>query len=225
MTRETENRYHRGQQLKKIGRLHVLTDEVLQNRLTHLQLAELAISGGADTIQLRQKMGSTRGLIETARQIQSACTKAGVTFVVNDRVDVAIAAGADGVHLGQDDFPIPLARKILGEHIIIGGSAGSLEEARKCLAEGVDYIGFGPVYETTSKDDAGPAAGLELLNLIAKEIPLPIIAIGGITVDNMTEVMKAGAHGIAVISAVCCQDDPKDATRCLCRVLGMEHNG
>lgn len=211
--------------MKKIGRLHVLTDEVLQNRLTNLQLAELAIAGGADTIQLRQKMGSTRELIETARQIQSVCTKAGVTFIVNDRVDVAIAAGADGVHLGQDDFPIPLARKLLGGHVIIGGSAGSLEEARKCLAEGVDYIGFGPVYETTSKDDAGPAAGLELLNLIAKEIPLPIVAIGGITADNMTEVMKAGAHGIAVISAVCCQDDPKDATRCLCRVLGMEHNG
>ncbi len=211
--------------MKKIGKLHVLTDEALQSRLTHLQLAELAIAGGADTIQLRQKIGSTRELIETARQIQSVCTKAGVTFIVNDRVDVAIAAGADGVHLGQDDFPIPLARKLLGEQVIIGGSAGSLEEARKCLAEGADYIGFGPVYETTSKDDAGPAAGLELLSLIAKNIPLPIVAIGGITVDNMKEVMKAGSHGIAVISAVCCQDDPEDATRCLRRILGMEPNG
>lgn len=205
--------------MKKIGRLHVLTDEVLQTRLTHLQLAGLAIAGGADTIQLRQKAGSTRELIETARQIQTLCTKAGVAFIVNDRVDVAIAAGADGVHLGQDDFPVPLARKLLGESAIIGGSAGSLEEAYRCLAEGADYIGFGPVYETTSKDDAGPAAGLELLNLIAKEIPLPIVAIGGITLDNMADVMKAGAHGIAVISAVCCQDDPEEATRCLCRLL------
>lgn len=211
--------------MKKIGRLHVLTDEVLQTRLTHLQLAELAISGGADTIQLRQKTGSTRELIETARQIQAVCTKAGVTFIVNDRVDVAIAAGADGVHLGQDDFPIPLARKLLGKNVIIGGSAGSLEEARRCLTEGADYVGFGPVYETASKDDAGPAAGLELLDLIVKEIMLPIVAIGGITADNMTDVMKAGAHGIAVISAVCCQDDPEDAARCLCRNLGTGHNG
>jgi thiamine-phosphate pyrophosphorylase len=205
--------------LKKIGRLHVLTDEVLQAKLSHLQLAEFAIAGGADTIQLRQKAGSTRELIETARQIQTVCIKAGLTFIVNDRVDVAIAAGADGVHLGQDDFPIPLARKLLGKQVIVGGSAGSLQEAQKCLNEGADYVGFGPVYETTSKDDAGPAAGLELLTLIAKEIPLPIVAIGGITVYNVADVIKAGAHGIAVISAVCCQDDPREATRRLCRLL------
>lgn len=211
--------------MKKIGRLHVLTDEVLQGRLTHLQLAGLAIAGGADTIQLRQKTDSTRELIETAKQIQALCTKAGVTFIVNDRVDVAIAAGADGVHLGQDDFPISLARKLLGENVIIGGSAGSLEEAQRCLAEGADYVGFGPVYETTSKDDAGPAAGLGRLSLIAKEIPLPVVAIGGITADNLADVIKAGAQGIAVISAVCCQDDPEEATRRLCRILGMGHNG
>lgn len=203
----------------------MLTDEALQSRLSHLQLAELAIAGGADTIQLRQKTGSTRALIETARQIQGLCRKAGATFIVNDRVDVAIAAGADGVHLGQDDFPIPLARSLLGEGAIIGGSAGTLEEAQKCLTEGADYVGFGPVYETTSKNDAGPVAGLELLKEIAGRIPLPIVAIGGITTENMTDVIKAGAHGIAVISAVCCQEDPKEATRCLCRLLGMEHNG
>jgi thiamine-phosphate pyrophosphorylase len=211
--------------VKKIGRLHVLTDEVLQTRLSHLELAELAIAGGADTIQLRQKIGSTRELIEAARQIQAVCTKAGVTFIVNDRVDVAIAAGANGVHLGRDDFPISLARKLLGENAIIGGSAGTIEEAQKCLLEGADYVGFGPVYETTSKDDAGPAAGLELLKQIAQTIPLPIVAIGGITKDNMTNVIKAGAHGIAVISAVCCQEDPREATRCLCSLFRMEQNG
>lgn len=211
--------------VKKIGRLHVLTDEALQSRWTHAQLAELAIAGGADTIQLRQKAGSTRELIETATQIQAFCKKAGITFIVNDRVDVAIAAGADGVHLGQDDFPIPLARKLLGEKAIIGGSAGSLEEAKKCIAEGVDYVGFGPVYKTASKDDAGPAAGLELLNLIAEEIPLPIVAIGGITAGNLTDVMKTGVYGIAVISAICCQENPEGATRCLCDILGSGRNG
>jgi thiamine-phosphate pyrophosphorylase len=205
--------------MKKMGRFHVLTDTCLQNHFSHVELAELAIAGGADTIQFRQKEGSTRQMIRVAEQMQDLCKRAGVTFIINDRVDVAIASHADGVHLGQDDFPIPLARKVLGGEAIIGGSAGSMEEARKCLLEGADYIGFGPVYATTSKEDAGPAAGLELLQQIVEAIPLPIIAIGGITADNVPPVIKAGAHGLAVISAVCCQNDPAEAARCLRRLL------
>jgi len=205
--------------VKKIGRFHVLTDTCLQNRFSHAELAELAIAGGADTIQFRQKEGATRMMIRAAEQMQDLCKKAGVTFIVNDRVDVAVASHADGVHLGQDDFPIPLARRLLGEEAIIGGSAGSMEEARQCLLEGADYIGFGPVYPTTSKEDAGPAAGLSLLKQIVEAIPLPIIAIGGITADNTPPVIKTGVHGIAVISAVCCQKDPRDAAKCLRRLL------
>jgi thiamine-phosphate pyrophosphorylase len=201
--------------LKKVGRFHVLTDTLLQCRLSHVELAELAIAGGADTIQFRQKSGATREMIRVAEQMQALCRRAGVTFMVNDRVDVAIATHADGVHLGQDDFPIPLARKLLGEEAIIGGSAGSMEEARKCLLEGADYIGFGPVYSTTSKEDAGPASGLGLLKQIVEAVPLPIIAIGGIARDNIPLVMKTGVHGIAVISAVCCQNDPAEAAKCL----------
>jgi len=208
--------------VKKIGRFHVLTDTVLQCRLSHVELTELAIAGGADTIQFRQKGGATREMIRAAEQMQALCTRAGVTFVVNDRVDVAIASHADGVHLGQDDFPIPLARKLLGAEAIIGGSASSLEEARKCLLEGADYVGFGPVYATTSKEDAGPASGLGLLKQIVEAIPLPIIAIGGITRDNMPPVMRAGVHGIAVISAVCCQEDPKEAAKCLRDLLEFD---
>jgi len=208
--------------VKKIGRFHVLTDTVLQCRLSHVELTELAIAGGADTIQFRQKGGATREMIRAAEQMQALCTRAGVTFVVNDRVDVAIASHADGVHLGQDDFPIPLARKLLGAEAIIGGSASSLEEARKCLLEGANYVGFGPVYATTSKGDAGPASGLGLLKQIVEAIPLPIIAIGGITRDNMPPVMRAGIHGIAVISAVCCQEDPKEAAKCLRDLLGFD---
>jgi len=122
--------------VKKIGRFHVITDTVLQTCHSHIQLAALAIAGGADTIQLREKGGSTRAMIDAAVLMKAMCDSAGVTFIVNDRVDVAIASGADGVHLGQDDFPIPLARKLLGEKATIGGSAGTLEEARKCLSEG-----------------------------------------------------------------------------------------
>ena len=141
------------------------------------------------------------------------------------RVDVALASGADGVHLGQDDFPIPMARDLLGEACIIGGSAGSIEEAHKCLSEGADYVGFGPVYSTTSKEDAGPASGLGLLEEVVKSIPLPIIAIGGIDEKNTPGIMSAGAHGIAVISAVCCQEFPEQATRALSQALGAGSSG
>ena len=205
--------------MKQIGRLHVLTDTVLQSRFSHLELATMAIKGGADTIQFRQKIGTTREMIEIVRQLKKLCKDSGVTLIVNDRLDVAIAADADGVHLGKDDFPIPQARKLLGESLIIGGSAASLEEAQKCLAEGADYIGFGPVYPTTSKADAGPVTGIELLKQAVAAIPLPIIAIGGISVENTAEVMRAGARGIAVISAVCCQKNPEQATRALSQAL------
>jgi len=205
--------------VKKIGRLHVLTDTDLQNCFSHIELAELAIAGGADTIQFRQKSGETIQMIRIAEQIQALCKRAGVSFIINDRVDVAIASHADGVHLGQGDFPISLARKLLGEGIIIGGSAGNEEEARKCFLEGADYIGFGPVFPTSSKEDAGPASGLDLLKQVVEKIPLPVIAIGGINKDNTLLVKESGVHGIAVISAVCCEKNPEEATKCLLRLL------
>jgi len=208
--------------MKQIGRLHVLTDKVLQSRFSHLELARMAIKGGADTIQFRQKVGATREMIEIVRQLKKLCMDSGVTLVVNDRIDVAIAAEADGVHLGQDDFPIPLARKLLGKSRIIGGSAATLEEAQKCLAEGADYIGFGPVYPTTSKEDADPVTGINLLKQAVESISLPIIAIGGINTENTPEVIRAGARGIAVISAVCCQEDPEQATRALRQAIQTE---
>jgi thiamine-phosphate pyrophosphorylase len=205
--------------MKPIGQLHVLTDTELQSRFSHLELAELVIKGGADTVQFRQKVGSTREMIKIARGLKRLCKDADVTFIVNDRVDVAIASAADGVHLGQDDFPIPLARKMLGKSMIIGGSAATPEEAQRCLAEEVDYIGFGPVYPTTSKDDAGPVSGIGILEEVVNSISIPIIAIGGVTAENTPDVIRAGAHGIAVISAVCCQDNPDQATRELYQAL------
>lgn len=199
--------------MKQVGRLHVLTDTAFQNRFSHVDLTRLAIAGGADTIQFRQKGGSTREMIEVAKEMKALCREAGASFIVNDRIDVAIASRADGVHLGQDDFPIPLARELLGKDAIIGGSAVTLEEARKCHSEGADYVGFGPVYPTTSKDDAGPVTGLALLKEVVGEIPLHIIAIGGVSSENTPEILNAGAQGIAIISAVCCQPDPEKATR------------
>ena len=210
--------------MNKIGRLHVLTDTVLQNRFSHLELTELAISGGADTIQFRQKKGSTKELIEIARGMKRLCTEKGAVFIVNDRIDVAIAADADGVHLGQDDFPIPLARKLLGEDRIIGGSAATVEEIETCIREGADYVGFGPVYPTGSKDDAGPVSGIDFLKRIVSSTPVPVIAIGGIDQSNASHVMGAGAHGIAVISAVCCREDPQKAARDLHDMVAPGNN-
>ncbi len=197
--------------MKRIGRLHVITDVVLQDRFSHSALAQMAVAGGADAIQFRQKEGSTRALIETAIAVKNACGD--VPLIVNDRVDVAIAAEADGVHLGQDDFPIEKARDLLGEDAVIGGTAKTLVQARQCVADGADYIGFGPIYATGSKADAGMVKGLEGLREMASGIHIPIIAIGGIGIENVGEVMRAGAHGIAVISAVCCQPDPTGATQ------------
>jgi len=199
----------------RIGRLHILTDDVLQSTFSHVELAQLAMKGGADTIQFRQKVGSTKRMIKIARHIRELCGRQNVVFIVNDRVDVAMVVDADGVHLGQDDFPIPFARKLLGEGKIIGGSAATLDEAEKCFSEGADYVGFGPVYPTTSKVDAGPVSGIQILKKVVQKTSIPIIAIGGITKERIPEVMGAGAYGIAVISAVCCEKEPEAATRFL----------
>lgn len=208
-----------GQWMKRIGRLHVLTDVVLQARFSHVELARRAIAGGADTIQFRQKSGTTRSMIETAREMREICGRGGATFIVNDRIDVALACEADGVHLGQDDFPIPLARRLLGEDRIVGGSAGTTEELLRCYREGADYVGFGPVYATSSKDDAGPAVGVQALQGAVSRVGIPLIAIGGITAGNAGEVMAAGAWGFAVVSSVCCQEDPEGAARVLHRII------
>jgi len=207
---------------RKVGKLHVLTDILLQSRFSHIELTEQAIAGGADTIQFRHKQGPTREMIQVATEMKRLCNEKSVIFIVNDRIDIAIASEADGVHLGQDDFPIPLARKLLGDNRIIGGSAATMEDAKKCLSDGADYVGFGPVYPTGSKDDAGPVSGIDTLRKIVETIPLPIIAIGGIDKGNTPEVMKAGAHGIAVISAVCCKENPEEATKGLYEAM---HSG
>ncbi len=208
--------------MKPTGRLHVLTDTVIQERFSHVDLAGMAVAGGADVIQFRQKHGSTRSLIETARQMKAVCRAANAVFIVNDRIDVALASEADGVHLGQEDFPIRLARELLGPDRIIGGSASTPDEATACAKDGADYIGYGPVFPTTSKEDAGPACGLEGIKLVSGSIDVPVIAIGGISFENAAKVMESGATGIAVISSVCCDIQPEEAARRLCSLFRSE---
>ena len=202
--------------MKKIGRLHVITDTTIQSRFTHAELAKMAIEGGADTIQFRQKEGSTRELVESAQAVQAVCAEHGVSLIVNDRADIALAVGAAGAHFGQDDLPVTVGRRILPPEMIIGASARTEEKILEAISAGADYIGFGPIYQTSSKLDAETPKGLEALRRMSEIAQCPVIAIGGITVDTVYEVIRAGAHGIAVISAVCGQADPVAATRHLC---------
>ncbi len=199
--------------MKNIGVLHVITDTSLQTRFTHPQLAELAIRGGTDTIQFRQKQGTTRELVDIAKQMQEICTKHNVPLIVNDRADIALAVGADGTHFGQDDMPIAIGRKILPTETIIGASARTEEKIFEAISQGADYIGYGPIFQTSSKSDAENPKGLERLRQMCEVAACPVIAIGGITIDTAADVIRAGAHGIAVISAVCARKDPLEATR------------
>lgn len=201
--------------MKNIGVLHVITDTAGQSRFTHAELAELAIKGGADTVQFRQKHGTTRELVAIAQQMQTVCTRHNVPLIVNDRADIALAVSAMGAHFGQDDMPVSIGRRILPTEVIIGASARTEEKILEAITEGADYIGFGPIYGTSSKPDAETAKGLERLRRMCDIAACPVIAIGGIRVETAGEVIRAGAHGIAVISAVCAHSEPDIATQAL----------
>lgn len=209
--------------MKDIGVLHVITDTTLQSRFTHAKLAELAIAGGADTLQFRQKEGTTRQLITEAESMQAICEQHKVPLIVNDRADIALAVGAAGAHFGQDDMPAAIGRQILSTNAIIGASARTEAKILAAISEGADYIGFGPIYGTTSKPDAETAKGLDRLRRMCDIAACPVIAIGGIGVQNAADVIRAGAHGIAVISAVCAHPDPTVATQALLNeILGAK---
>lgn len=204
---------------KHIGRLHVITDESIQDRFTHARLAGFAVAGGAGAIQFRDKALATRDLIDTARTIKQICSAGDVPLIINDRVDVALAMDADGVHLGCGDIPITAARRLLGPDKIIGATAGSLDDALRAQEEGADYIGFGHVFPTKSKSKSSPPVGLDALRNVCSCIKIPVIAIGGIELETVESVVKAGAFGAAVIGAVCAREDPEDATaRLVCAV-------
>ena len=182
--------------------LYVITDETIAGGLTHAEIAERAIAGGADVIQLRGKTCGCRELCQTGRTLRTITRKTGTLFIVNDRLDVALACEADGVHIGQEDIRPDVARQLAQPGFIIGVSVRTVDEAVRAEQEGADYISPSPVFSTASKHDAGQGLGLELVREIRQRVSVPVIAIGGITLDNVTEVIAAGADGVAVISAV-----------------------
>ena len=198
----------------RVGRLHIITDEVLQTRFSHAELAAACAANGADVIQYREKRPlTTRAMLATAAAMRDACAGTGARMLVDDRVDLAAAARIPAVHLGRDDLPAAAARQILGKNALIGGTANSLPEAVRVAQEPINYLGVGPVYGTTSKGDrAAPMLGLERFAEICAAVDLPVIGIGGINVEQVGEVLAAGAYGVAVLSAVVCQADPGAAT-------------
>lgn len=199
--------------MKTVPRLHIVTDATLAPHLGHLELARLALAGGADCVQFREKRPwTTRTLLDVAVPIAQGCADAGAVAIIDDRVDVAFAAGA-GAHIGRDDLDAATARRILGPEALLGGTANSYAEAARVWQTEVDYLGVGPIFGTTSKAQPAPTMGLETLARIARDCPKPVIAIGGIRAERIGEVIAAGAHGVAVLSEVVAAGDPTTATR------------
>jgi thiamine-phosphate pyrophosphorylase len=199
--------------------LYVITDRRLASGRSHEEVAREAIAGGATVIQLRDKEASTKELVEIGRRLRRLTAERGVTFIVNDRVDVALAVDADGVHLGQEDMPAALARQLMGPAKVIGVSAGTVEEAKRAEKEGANYLGVGPVYATVTKPDAGEPIGVEGLAEILRAVSIPVVAIGGINEGNVEEVVATGADGVAVVSAVVGAQDIEAAARRLHRKI------
>jgi thiamine-phosphate pyrophosphorylase len=193
--------------------LYVITDEAIAGGLSHAEIAQRAIAGGADVIQLRDKVCGCRELIRIGRRLREITKKTGTLFIINDRLDVALACGADGVHLGQDDICAVAARQLAPPGFIIGISVGTVDEAVRAEQDGADYIALSPVFSTSSKYNAGPGHGLDVLRQIRRNVSLPVIAIGGINRDNVREVIAAGADGVAVISGVVGSPDITIAAR------------
>lgn len=197
-------------------RLYIITDEELSKGRSHIEISKAAIAGGADAIQLRDKKANSHNLYRVGLQIRKLTREAGVQFIVNDRLDIALAANADGLHVGQDDLPAAVARKFLGLDKILGVSAKTVEEAILAEKDGADYIGAGPVFEARgTKADAGDPKGLQLIKNIHYKCSLPIVAIGGINQENISSVIEAGAQCAAVISAAVSAPDITSATQSL----------
>ncbi len=203
-----------------LWRLYVITDPKASRGRSDLQVAEAAIAGGADVLQLRDKEASSGRLYEVALQLRKLTRDAGIPFIVNDRLDIALAADADGVHVGKTDLPASVARKIMGPGRILGVSVDTVEEAVLAERDGADYLGVGPVFEARgTKPDAGPPLGVDRIARIRRRCGLPIVAIGGINAENARTVREAGADAAAVISAVVSADDIAHAARRLKRIL------
>ena len=206
------SRLLRKDKIKHISGLYVIIDTQALKGRSHTQAASQVISGGAKTIQLRDKLHSKKELLPIAQRLRELCAEHNVLFIVNDYLDIALVAEADGLHLGHDDLPIEAARKLLPMDKILGCSTTTVDQAIAAESDGADYIAVGSIYPTPSKETA-EVVGLDRLRQIRQAVTSPLVAIGGITSDNAAEVIAAGADAVAVISAVLQAEDAEKATR------------
>ena len=197
---------------QQITGLYVIIDTQALRGRSHLEVARHVISGGSKVIQLRDKQLGKKELLTVAHELRNLCAEHKVLFIVNDYLDIALATDADGLHLGQEDLPIKVARKLLPIDKILGSSVTTVDQATAAESEGADYIALGSIYPTASKETI-KVVGLERLHHTRQAISLPLVALGGISKDNAAEVMSAGADSIAVISAVVGTESPQEATR------------
>ena len=193
--------------------LYLVTDRNLSKGRSTREIVEAAVSGGITCVQLREKHCGTRDFLNEALALRPLLKACNIPLIINDRLDIALAVEADGVHLGQSDMPIAMARKIAGDRLIIGISAESAEDALKAEHEGADYIGISPVFATATKTDTAPPLGLEGIRKIRTLVDIPLVGIGGINKDNAASVLVAGADGIAVVSAIVSATDPAAASK------------
>ncbi|MCU1243566.1 MAG: thiamine-phosphate diphosphorylase [Candidatus Acidoferrum typicum] len=195
-----------------LPRLYVILDATLLNNSPHDCARELA-AAGVRLLQYRDKMASARDLLATSRELVSSLNTYGTSLVVNDRPDVAVLAGAAGVHVGQEDLDPEQARAVVGEEMWIGTSTHNLEQFRRAAATSVDYIAVGPIFATTSKANPDPVVGLELIRQVRHLTEKSIVAIGGITLERAASVIEAGADSVAVIRDVVCAEEPGERAR------------
>lgn len=201
--------------------LYLVTDQELCGERSLLDVVGLAARGGVSLVQLREKRLSFREFVDLGRALKGLLVPLGVPLLINDRVDVALAVEAHGVHLGQSDMPVDLARQLLGGRAIVGLSLERLDQLAEAERLDVDYYGVSPVFPTPTKADTGAAWGLDGLRLLRRATSRPLVAIGGINAANAGEVMRAGADGLAVVSAICAAPDPLLASeRLLAAVRG-----
>ena len=201
--------------------LYLVTDRRWAGERSLAEIVRAAVAGGVTCVQLREKNLDTREFIRVAEELLGVLKPARVPLIINDRVDVALAAGADGVHLGQSDMPIAVARRLGPPDWVIGVSAESLADAVAAEQAGADYIGVSPVFATPTKTDTAPPLGLDGLRAIRAAVQTPLVAIGGIHSGNAAEVITAGADGLAVVSAILAADDPQAAAQELRNIITL----
>jgi thiamine-phosphate pyrophosphorylase len=199
--------------------LYLVTDRELCLGRPLEEVVLQAVKGGVSMVQLREKQASTRLFVEEAERIKRLLAPYGVPLIINDRADVALAVGAAGVHVGQDDMPYRHARKLLGKEAIIGLSVETMAQVLEAEAYDVDYLGVSPIYETATKPDTRGSWGLEGLAEVRRVSRHRLVAIGGLNAGNAESVVRAGADSIAVVSAICSAPDPQDAALALCRAI------